>query len=81
MKRTAVQNKRVAVLGMAFRIRIVFGTFQKRAPGHLTRLESKRFPNFPPFEHGNYDLNGNISVRQTKLLYPLHRIQVALVEK
>lgn len=51
MKRTAVQNNRVAVLGMAFRIRIDFGTFQKRAPGHLTRLEPKRFPNFPPFEH------------------------------
>ena len=32
MKRTALQNKQFAVLEMAFRTRIVFGTFQKRAP-------------------------------------------------
>ena len=34
MKRSALQNKRVAVLRMAFRARKVFGTFEKRAPGH-----------------------------------------------
>ena len=33
MKRPALQNKRVAVLGMAFWALIVFGTFEKRAPG------------------------------------------------
>ena len=32
MKRPALQNKRVAVLGMALRARKVFGTFEKRAP-------------------------------------------------
>ena len=32
MKRPALQNKRVAVLGMALR---VFGTFEKRAPGMI----------------------------------------------
>ena len=32
MKRPALQNKRVAVLQMAFRARNVFGTFEKRAP-------------------------------------------------
>ena len=33
MKRPALQNQRVAVLGMAFRARMVFGTFEKQAPG------------------------------------------------
>ena len=33
MKRTALQNKRVRVLRMAFRARKDFGTFEKRAPG------------------------------------------------
>ena len=33
MKRPASQNKRVAVLGMAFRARKVLETFEKRAPG------------------------------------------------
>ena len=32
MKRPALQNKRVIVLRMAFRVRKVFGTFEKRAP-------------------------------------------------
>lgn len=46
--------------------------------GHRTRLGSKCFTNFRPF---CYDLNGNHNVRQTKLLYPPYRIQVAPVEK
>ena len=33
MKRPALQNKRVSVLGMALRARKLFGTFEKRAPG------------------------------------------------
>ena len=33
MKKAALQNKRVGVLGMAFRAREVFGTFEERAPG------------------------------------------------
>ena len=33
MKKPALQNKDVGVLGMAFRARKVFGTFEKRAPG------------------------------------------------
>ena len=32
MKRPALQNKQVGVLRMAFRVRKVFGTFEKRAP-------------------------------------------------
>ena len=32
MKKPALQNKDVGVLGMAFRARKVFGTFEKRAP-------------------------------------------------
>ena len=32
MKRPALQNKRVAVLRMAFRARKFFGTFKKRVP-------------------------------------------------
>ena len=32
MERPALQNKRVAVLRMALRVRKVFGTFEKRAP-------------------------------------------------
>ena len=35
MKRSALQNKQVAVLRMAFQARKVFGTLEKRAPGHL----------------------------------------------
>ena len=35
MKRPALQNKRVAVLGMALRARKVFGTFEKRALGQI----------------------------------------------
>ena len=34
MKGPALQNKRVGVLRIAFRMRNVFGTFEKRAPGH-----------------------------------------------
>ena len=33
MKRPTLQNRRVAVLGMAFRARKGFGCFKKRAPG------------------------------------------------
>ena len=33
MKKPALQNKDVGVLGMAFRARKVFGTFEKRSPG------------------------------------------------
>ena len=33
MKRPASQNKRGGVLRMAFRVRKVFGTFEKRTPG------------------------------------------------
>ena len=33
MKRAALQNKRVGVLRMAFRVQKGFGTFGKRAPG------------------------------------------------
>ena len=33
MKRPASQNKRGGVLRMAFQVRKVFGTFEKRAPG------------------------------------------------
>ena len=32
MKRPALQNKRVGVLGMALRAREVFGSFEKRTP-------------------------------------------------
>ena len=35
MKRPALQNKRVAVLRMAFRARKVFETFEKRAPDSI----------------------------------------------
>ena len=34
VKRSAFQNKRLAVSQMAFRAQKVFGTFEKRAPGH-----------------------------------------------
>ena len=37
MKRPALQNKQVVVLRMAFRARKVFGTFEKRAPGPVTK--------------------------------------------
>ena len=33
MKRSALQNKQVVILQMAFRARKVLGTFEKRAPG------------------------------------------------
>ena len=33
MKRSALQNKQVVILRMAFRVRKVLGTFEKRAPG------------------------------------------------
>ena len=33
MKRPALQNKWVGVLGMAFRASKVFGSFEKRTPG------------------------------------------------
>ena len=32
MKRPALQNKQVVLLRMAFRVRKVLGTFEKRAP-------------------------------------------------
>ena len=34
MKTPALQYKQLVLLGMAFRARKVFGTFEKRAPGH-----------------------------------------------
>ena len=37
MKRPALQNKQVVVLRMAFRARKVFGTFEKRASGPVTK--------------------------------------------
>ena len=40
MKRTALQNQRVAVLGMAFRAQMVFGTFEKQAPGLYLNAQS-----------------------------------------
>ena len=40
MKIPALQNKRIRVLRMAFWIRKVFGTFEKRAPGHPFRAGS-----------------------------------------
>ena len=33
MKRSALQNKQVVILRIAFRARKVLGTFEKRAPG------------------------------------------------
>ena len=38
MKRSALQNKQIEVLRMAFRARKVFGTFAKRAPGPLADI-------------------------------------------
>ena len=38
MKRSASRNKRGGVLRMAFRVRKVFGTFEKRAPAFCPRL-------------------------------------------
>ena len=38
MKRSALQNKQVVLLRMAFRARKVFGTFEKRAPGYISQL-------------------------------------------
>ena len=43
-KRPALQNKRVGVLRMAFRVRKVFGTSEKLAPGSWPYL---LFPNLP----------------------------------
>ena len=44
MKKPALQNKDVGVLGMAFRARKVFGTFEKRAPGpNLVRILVRTF--------------------------------------
>ena len=37
MKRLALQNERVGVLGTAFRARKVFGTFEKRVTGVFFR--------------------------------------------
>ena len=37
IKRPALQNKQVVVLRTAFRARKVFGTFEKRAPGPVTK--------------------------------------------
>lgn len=51
-KRPALHNKRVGVLRMAFRIRKVFGTFDKRAPG---RVESNS--GLTQQEHGNVTHN------------------------
>ena len=52
MKGSALQNKQVGVLRMAFRARKVFGTFEKRAPEHDTResslnLTSKQITRLP----------------------------------
>ena len=41
MKRPASQKKQVGVLRMAFRVRKVFGTFEKRAPGPKTSSANK----------------------------------------
>ena len=39
MKISALQNKQVGVLRMAFRARNVFGTFEKRTPGtHFSKV-------------------------------------------
>ena len=35
MKRPGLQNKQGGVLRMAFRARKVFGTLEKRSPGHI----------------------------------------------
>ena len=40
MKRPALHDERVGVLRMAFWVRNVFGTFEKRAPGHPSRAGS-----------------------------------------
>ena len=42
MKRQALQNKQVGVLRMAFRVRKVFGTFEKRAPEYGTSKLNSR---------------------------------------
>ena len=47
MKRPALQNKRVAVLRMAFRARKVFGTLEKRAPGHNCHILQEGVPQNP----------------------------------
>ena len=50
IKKTASQNKRVAVLRMAFQARKVFGTFEKRAPVlifHYSHVEAKLSESLP----------------------------------
>ena len=46
MKRPALQNKRVAVLRVAFRDRKVFGTFEQRTPGphHIDEKTEMELP-------------------------------------
>ena len=54
MKRPALQNKQVRVLGMAFQARKVFGISEKRAPG-LTYLEEINLSGWVnPWEEGSY---------------------------
>ena len=42
MKSPTLQNKRVAVLRMAFRARRVFGTSEKRAPVYVFWVQSEK---------------------------------------
>ena len=42
MKGPTLQNKRVGVLRMAYRIRKVLGTFEERAPGSVCQRKPKR---------------------------------------
>ena len=44
MKKSALQNKRVGVLRVAFRARKVLGAFEKRAPAPRGFLRVLRFP-------------------------------------
>jgi len=41
MKRPTLKNERLVVLGMAFRARKVFGSFEKRTPGLLFGLRGE----------------------------------------
>ena len=51
MKRSALLNKQVVILRMAFRARKVLGTFEKRPPGKLVvKLQSSCFEKLI-FEH------------------------------
>ena len=43
MRRPALQNKQVVILRMAFRVRKVIGTFEKRAPGTLLFASARIF--------------------------------------